>query len=875
MGQGRSSGNEPGRERPPPQEVIVRRHRRSSAPLLDLGDFFASAGLDRPPNPKWVCGPNLFLESARKVAVALRSKRGGSVLEMLVFRTTLRLLQMSQEGSYESDNDDNDQMSVAGDDSESNGDERPTALDFSVHTADMLARTPADDVLKAAHLKQLIAGLRKAELPPADEAKRIIYAAYKHLEALPNLMRCEVPESGRFVVVGDIHGQLQDLNCILEAHGGPSPSTPFLFNGDFVDRGKQGLEVVLILFCYLLLDPTAVFLNRGNHEDDFSNKRYGFQKEVAVKYAEHGREVYGLIQDTFLRLPLMYIIGGSICVTHGGLPEDENIKLDEIDQIDRRQPPRLGLPLFEQAKLPRLERIYQGLLWSDPKDFPSTSSIKSKPSVRGAGCYFGKALVDKFLDGNGLETLIRSHEVCSSGYDKHHGGKTITVFSASNYGGTDDNQACHLVIQPSLQIGYEQHTILKTGSPHLLEDAARFVKKDSDQAWLVGAKQECMKLLRQAIFAKRQELFHEFEVADRLMTGKVTLNQWVNACQVCIHAELPWFSLSRHLVVRETRHGRVFVAYMPFLERFQNRLARNWMIQWANKLKPFIAERLAKAADENGGYLSYFDMVRAMQEMLPGIKERAVYYILMAFCPGGRAKSSVFWAVAESANAAAPCVLDLWVMVVFRKDSWKKFAQEWAKKMGAEEALREGRLLPPLPADDFAQLGMKHCNVSSTEARQRWLVTAQRLAKPGSSGVDFRSLTLATHELGSEWTRASQVLDILSTLARMSVGVQQLFTCLDVDGDGCVSLEEFADSVQELVGHRMTPKEVAVIFRALDSSASGSLSLEEIDKGLSVMDSWDVCDATAHKIAGMHKVDTLSAIFSTNPFLAVDDVEDA
>ena len=80
-------------------------------------------------------------------------------------------------------------------------------------------------------------------------------------------------------------------------------------------------------------------------------------------------------------------------------------------------------------------------------------------------------LVEKFLKDNGLQTLIRSHEVCSAGYEKHHGGKTITIFSASNYGGTDDNEACHLVIQPNLQIVYQQHSVLRTGGPGILKTA--------------------------------------------------------------------------------------------------------------------------------------------------------------------------------------------------------------------------------------------------------------------------------------------------------------------------------------------------------------------------------------------------------------------
>ena len=74
-------------------------------------------------------------------------------------------------------------------------------------------------------------------------------------------------EAPHFNVCGDTHGQFYDVLNIFEINGSPSPTNPYLFNGDFVDRGSS-FEVVITFFAYKLLYPTAFYMARGNHEND-------------------------------------------------------------------------------------------------------------------------------------------------------------------------------------------------------------------------------------------------------------------------------------------------------------------------------------------------------------------------------------------------------------------------------------------------------------------------------------------------------------------------------------------------------------------------------------------------------------------------------
>lgn len=86
---------------------------------------------------------------------------------------------------------------------------------------------------------------------------------------------------------------------------GPPPDINYLFLGDYVDRGVNGIEVMLLLMCIKLNYPRHVVMIRGNHESRNMTENFTFREEVITAY---DLEVYNLFMELFDCLPLSCIV---------------------------------------------------------------------------------------------------------------------------------------------------------------------------------------------------------------------------------------------------------------------------------------------------------------------------------------------------------------------------------------------------------------------------------------------------------------------------------------------------------------------------------------------------------------------------------------
>ncbi|KAM8885392.1 serine/threonine-protein phosphatase with EF-hands 2 [Spinachia spinachia] len=173
---------------------------------------------------------------------------------------------------------------------------------------------------------------------------QLLLETWKQLRMLPNINRISTCHSKEITICGDLHGQLEDLLLIFYKNDMPSLEKPYVFNGDFVDRGKDSIEILLILFSFLLVYPSEVHLNRGNHEDHIINLRYGFTKEVLTKYKLHGKRILKLLQKIFSWLPLATVIDQKVLVLHGGISDTTDLavlaRVDRHNYVSALRPPK-------------------------------------------------------------------------------------------------------------------------------------------------------------------------------------------------------------------------------------------------------------------------------------------------------------------------------------------------------------------------------------------------------------------------------------------------------------------------------------------------------------------------------------------------------
>jgi len=305
------------------------------------------------------------------------------------------------------------------------------------------------------------------------KVKFLCTAAQEVLQAQPVVSEVAVPAK----VFGDIHGHLRDLLLLFHFYGRPGTvsagvlrpqgscqapkgveptsgvAMSYVFNGDWVDRGRHQVEVVILLLALKVALPDLVWLNRGNHEDVAQNMRtsrrgaLGFDMACMQAFGhQDGHEAFRAFHRVFEWLPLAARVGGRVLVLHGGIGKGD-WSLDALRNVER--------PLSANDLPSALGGVVYNILWSDPlspnrkrpeETFGVHRSHRTKNST--VMKKFGRDITERFCEREGLGLIIRSHQFkrWGKGYELRHDGWLMRVFTARNYCGDANNDGGSLLI---------------------------------------------------------------------------------------------------------------------------------------------------------------------------------------------------------------------------------------------------------------------------------------------------------------------------------------------------------------------------------------------------------------------------------------------
>jgi protein phosphatase len=382
------------------------------------------------------------------------------------------------------------------------------------------------------------------------------------------VVHTETPKpDGRLIIVGDTHGQLADVLHILYQLGPPTASNRYLFNGDMVDRGHQGVEILLLLYSFFLADPESLIIHRGNHENEDMNaldfdSGGGFADEVMEKY---GLSAYRNFVNSFKVLSLCSVIEKEIFVVHGGLTRVKALTIDYIDSIDFHDC-TAPHPMSTSVK----DQIFSDLIWSDPTDYEG--KFKSE---RGVGIKYGPDVTVKFCQLNRLRFMVRSHQVPEDGrgFAKQHDGRCVTVFSASNYCGNGGNYGAVISLSAASFPKYEvfEHfaaplsemkTLLEKKGENWSE-LAKTNQQESQEAATLARKEKEFQRMIIGIIEKKPALWSK--LVEKSAGTTLEKDDWAKMLTEFIEGNHPWSEAAEEWGIVD-KSGKIEMA--KFLSRW-------------------------------------------------------------------------------------------------------------------------------------------------------------------------------------------------------------------------------------------------------------------------------------------------------------------
>ncbi|KAI2801176.1 hypothetical protein BLOT_011752 [Blomia tropicalis] len=236
-------------------------------------------------------------------------------------------------------------------------------------------------------------------------------------------------------VIGDLQGNLCDLFLLESNFFRSVPILPHtvLFLGNYSGEFPNGIECILYLFALKVVMPNKIYLLRGRNEI-----RHAYDplfRELSTKYGTtFGPKIYEQVHRAFDTFPVAALVEESVLCTHSGIPQlpPDRTLISELNgpniAVQHRNPaetfPRgyeliVNVPLTYRATGEQRQNNHQNNHHTQA-GFVAGHNQKF---------YFSRYAFSAFLENNGLDYLLRSHNPCEDGFAICFRYRCCTIFS--------------------------------------------------------------------------------------------------------------------------------------------------------------------------------------------------------------------------------------------------------------------------------------------------------------------------------------------------------------------------------------------------------------------------------------------------------------
>ena len=265
----------------------------------------------------------------------------------------------------------------------------------------------------------------------------------------------ENPET-RVVVLGDIHCDYLSLAAALLKLSVSDydyfEKAYFVFLGDYLDRGGNLFEPLLLLMDLKRILGERMIMLKGNHESiDYEDKNQELKSRVMPHESSDCLNQYCKSNLDFLKqfavfystLPTYVYVktdDRNVLLTHAAIPRD--IFLEKICFAEDDGSLHFAENVTEDERLQMRNRVFKDMIWGDPSKYEEKYQVEGRFE-------FGSKQFDRWVSRSHIGLLLRSHEEASFGYEAMFDGRLYTLFST---GGQQNPQTGYPNVEPAIGI---------------------------------------------------------------------------------------------------------------------------------------------------------------------------------------------------------------------------------------------------------------------------------------------------------------------------------------------------------------------------------------------------------------------------------------